>query len=147
MSKKKKFNLCCRTFLILIVGTSLFFIPPPPPRFNKGSFLRNSRFVDFGSRQCGRAVGDVELPPWARGDPARAVELLRAALEGERASRSLHRWVDLVFGYRQRGREAERADNVFYHLCYEGEVGRQIPIFPPPPHLSGKPALPAALVK
>ena len=27
-----------------------------------------------------------------------------------------------IFGYKQRGREAERADNLFYHLCYEGSV-------------------------
>ena len=27
MSKRKRFNLCCRTFLILVVGTSLFFVP------------------------------------------------------------------------------------------------------------------------
>ena len=27
MFKRKRFILCCRTFLILIVGTSLFFIP------------------------------------------------------------------------------------------------------------------------
>ena len=27
-----------------------------------------------------------------------------------------------IFGYKQRGMEAERADNLFYHLCYEGSV-------------------------
>ena len=27
MSKRKRFNLCCRTFLMLIVGISLFFVP------------------------------------------------------------------------------------------------------------------------
>ena len=27
MSKKKRFNLCCRTFLILVVGISLIFVP------------------------------------------------------------------------------------------------------------------------
>ena len=27
-----------------------------------------------------------------------------------------------IFGYKQRGKEAERADNLFYHLCYEGSV-------------------------
>lgn len=29
----------------------------------------NSRAVDFGERQCGRPVGDVELPPWCKGNP------------------------------------------------------------------------------
>jgi hypothetical protein len=30
--------------------------------------------------------------------------------------------VDLVFGYQQRGLEAEKAHNVFHHLSYEGSV-------------------------
>lgn len=29
---------------------------------------------------------------------------------------------DLIFGYKQRGEKALEADNLFYHLCYEGSV-------------------------
>ncbi len=76
--------------------------------------------MDFGTRQCGRPVGDVELPRWSDQDPSKLVSILREALDGEYVSERLHSWIDLVFGYKQRGREAERADNVFYHLCYEG---------------------------
>ena len=36
--------------------------------------------------------------------------------------RNIHRWIDLIFGYKQRGKNAEAADNIFYHLCYEGSV-------------------------
>jgi len=37
-------------------------------------------------------------------------------------SDNIHQWIDLVFGYKQRGKEAEAAHNVFYYLTYEGMV-------------------------
>lgn len=44
---------------------------------------------------------------------------MRRALESPHVSRRLHLWIDLVFGYLQRGRAAIEADNLFYHLTYE----------------------------
>ena len=37
-------------------------------------------------------------------------------------SEHLHEWVDLIFGYKQRGKPAEEALNVYYYLTYEGAV-------------------------
>ena len=31
-------------------------------------------------------------------------------------SERLHQWIDLIFGFKQRGPEAVKAHNVFYHL-------------------------------
>ncbi|XP_061931232.1 protein FAN-like isoform X1 [Apis cerana] len=88
---------------------------------NGGDFLVNSYGIDFGYRYDGTKIGDVQLPPWANG-PAHFVQILRNALENDYVSQNLHHWIDLIFGYKQRGIEAEKANNVFFHLCYEGAV-------------------------
>jgi hypothetical protein len=64
---------------------------------------------------------DVELPPWAD-SPEHFVRLHRMALESDLVSCQLHQWIDLIFGYKQRGPEAVRAVNVFYYLTYEGNT-------------------------
>ncbi|KAK0098497.1 hypothetical protein PV326_007758 [Microctonus aethiopoides] len=88
---------------------------------NNGDFLVNNFGIDFGYRHDGTKVGDVQLPPWAEG-PRDFVQKLRNALESDWVSENLHHWIDLIFGYKQCGIEAEKADNVFFHLCYEGAV-------------------------
>lgn len=85
-------------------------------------FLENTNNFDFGSTQKGKTVHDVTLPKWAKGDPKRFVRINRQALESEYVSKNLHLWIDLVFGYKQRGREAVDALNTFVHVTYEGEV-------------------------
>ena len=37
-------------------------------------------------------------------------------------SSHLHQWIDLIFGFKQRGTAAVEAHNVFYYLTYEGAV-------------------------
>lgn len=37
--------------------------------------------------------------------------MMRDALESEYVSQNLHLWIDLIFGYKQNGEEAEKADN------------------------------------
>lgn len=75
----------------------------------------------LGARDDGKIVSDVELPPWAK-SPEEFVRINRMALESEFVSCQLHQWIDLIFGYKQRGPEAMRATNVFYYLTYEGSV-------------------------
>eukprot|EP01053_Blabericola_migrator_P011673 Blabericola_migrator_1__11672@NODE_703_length_6798_cov_75_067301_g511_i0_p1_GENE_NODE_703_length_6798_cov_75_067301_g511_i0NODE_703_length_6798_cov_75_067301_g511_i0_p1_ORF_typecomplete_len1211_score162_21Beach/PF02138_18/1e74ANAPC4_WD40/PF12894_7/1e06ANAPC4_WD40/PF12894_7/0_058ANAPC4_WD40/PF12894_7/1_9e03WD40/PF00400_32/1_5e03WD40/PF00400_32/0_0011WD40/PF00400_32/2_8WD40_like/PF17005_5/6_1e02WD40_like/PF17005_5/0_00044_NODE_703_length_6798_cov_75_067301_g511_i0243656 len=42
----------------------------------------------------------------------------RCLLEGDLVSRRLHKWIDLIFGHRQRGEAAEESFNVFHPITY-----------------------------
>ncbi|QPG75317.1 hypothetical protein FOA43_002669 [Brettanomyces nanus] len=85
-------------------------------------FLVNCNNFDFGDLQDGTAVNDVILPPWAHNDPKIFVEKMRQALESDYVSQHLPEWIDLVFGYKQRGEEAVLSLNVFHHLSYAGAI-------------------------
>eukprot|EP01090_Pellita_catalonica_P014936 TRINITY_DN3916_c0_g1_i2.p1 TRINITY_DN3916_c0_g1~~TRINITY_DN3916_c0_g1_i2.p1 ORF type:complete len:712 (-),score=111.66 TRINITY_DN3916_c0_g1_i2:2-1879(-) len=77
----------------------------------------------MGMRQnSNMRVDHVGLPPWANGDARFFVHRHRAALESQYVSENLHHWIDLLFGYKQKGEEARRAFNLFYPLTYEGAV-------------------------
>ncbi|GAB1287537.1 Neurobeachin [Apodemus speciosus] len=81
----------------------------------------NSNGYHLGVREDDVVVNDVDLPPWAK-KPEDFVRINRMALESEFVSCQLHQWIDLIFGYKQRGPEAVRALNVFHYLTYEGSV-------------------------
>lgn len=92
-----------------------------PEFFYLPDFLTNLNGYDFGTRQGnGGAIDTVTLPPWAKGDPKIFIAKNREALESEYVSQHLHRWIDLIFGHKQRGENALEATNVFHHLSYHG---------------------------
>mmetsp|Transcript_3637 Transcript_3637/g.8014 ORF Transcript_3637/g.8014 Transcript_3637/m.8014 type:complete len:3054 (+) Transcript_3637:3-9164(+) len=93
-----------------------------PEFFYLPDFLVNSNMFDFGTTQMGKTVHDLTLPAWAKGDPKRFIRIHRQALESDHVSRNLHQWLDLVFGYKQRGQEAVNSLNTFVHVTYEGQV-------------------------
>lgn len=97
----------------------------------EGEFLSNNESLNLGRRHNGERVDDVELPPWAK-SPKDFVKKSRQALESDYVSDRLHHWIDLIFGYQQRGEEALLADNLFYHLTYEGALDLESDLSPGP---------------
>ncbi|KAH8892161.1 beach-domain-containing protein [Thozetella sp. PMI_491] len=84
-------------------------------------FLTNANGYNFVVQQGNSGRFDnVILPPWAKGDPKVFIAKHRAALESPYVSRNLHHWIDLVFGFKQRGEAAIKSLNVFHHLSYHG---------------------------
>lgn len=93
-----------------------------PEFFYMPEFLENRFNLDLGVKQSGEKIGNVILPPWANGSTREFIRKHREALESDYVSENLHHWIDLIFGYKQRGKAAEEATNVFYHYTYEGSV-------------------------
>ncbi|KAK3310818.1 uncharacterized protein B0T15DRAFT_51070 [Chaetomium strumarium] len=92
-----------------------------PEFFYLPEFLTNINGYNFGVRQGGGGrVDNVILPPWAKGDPKIFIAKHREALESPYVSQRLHQWIDLVFGYKQRGELAVENLNVFHPLSYKG---------------------------
>ncbi|XP_068790145.1 neurobeachin-like protein 2 isoform X3 [Struthio camelus] len=93
-----------------------------PEFFYFPEFLENQNGFDLGCLQMSNdKVSDVVLPRWARSCED-FIYQHRKALESEYVSAHLHEWIDLIFGYKQRGPAAVEALNVFYYCTYEGAV-------------------------
>ncbi|XP_062980418.1 lysosomal-trafficking regulator [Elgaria multicarinata webbii] len=91
-----------------------------PEFFYLPEFLVNREGFDFGVRQNGERVNHVNLPPWARNDPRLFILIHRQALESDHVSQTICHWIDLVFGYKQKGKASVQAINVFHPATYFG---------------------------
>ncbi|KAK7256659.1 hypothetical protein RIF29_30113 [Crotalaria pallida] len=92
-----------------------------PELFYLPEVLTNENSIDFGTTQLGGKLDTVRLPVWAD-SPVDFIHKHRMALESEYVSAHLHEWIDLIFGYKQQGKEAVAANNVFFYITYEGTV-------------------------
>uniref|UniRef100_A0A8D3D725 Neutral sphingomyelinase (N-SMase) activation associated factor n=1 Tax=Scophthalmus maximus TaxID=52904 RepID=A0A8D3D725_SCOMX len=117
----RMFNSIGETWKNCLEGATDFKELIPEFYGNDFSFLENKMSLDLGRRQNGSLVCDVVLPPWAS-DASDFLQRHRTALESQYVSEHLHEWIDLVFGFKQRGSEAVAAHNVFHPLTYEGGI-------------------------
>ncbi|GKY94445.1 hypothetical protein MPSEU_000410300 [Mayamaea pseudoterrestris] len=107
----------------MCTGTSAAEVKELTPEwYCNPAFLRNVNQFKLGTSQDGDVLGDVALPPWANGSADKFVEVMRAALESDICSEMLPSWIDLIFGRKQQGSEAIKANNVFFYLTYYGSV-------------------------
>lgn len=132
-----------------------------PEFFYLPDFLVNSNHINLGCMEDGTPLGDVELPPWAKGDPKEFIRVHREALESDYVSSHLHLWIDLIFGYKQQGPAAVESVNLFHPYFYAqrgradskdplikslklgyvsnfGQVPKQLFTKPHPPRISSK---------
>jgi hypothetical protein len=74
--------------------------------------MKNKTGVELGTNHLGNKVDDVTLPSWASSHQDFILKN-RYALESNHTSANLHKWIDLVFGYLQRGERAQFSNNLF----------------------------------
>ncbi|XP_060836143.1 lysosomal-trafficking regulator isoform X2 [Rhopalosiphum padi] len=80
----------------------------------------NFEQLNFGVKQSGEIVDSVKLPIWAQNNPRLFVLIQRQLLESEIVSENLPHWIDLIFGFKQTGKAAIDAINVFHPATYYG---------------------------
>lgn len=78
------------------------------------AFLNIKNFFDLGRKHNGEKVDDVELPEWAS-SAEDFIRIHRNALESAYVSRNLNHWIDLIWGYKQTGIEAEKVRTLFIY--------------------------------
>jgi len=62
---------------------------------------------------------DVTLPKWADNNNYIFITKLKTYLESEEVNKKINKWFDLIFGYKQKGKEAENAYNLFFPSSYD----------------------------
>ena len=88
-----------------------------PDFFNLPELYVNINNFDFGKTLEGINVKDVILPPWASNSPRLFCKMNKKALESQYVSQQINNWIDLIFGYKQKGVEAEKSYNVLREAC------------------------------
>ena len=85
---------------------------------NNPDFLLNIKKIDLGINAKGEKLDNVILPSWAD-NPNHFLEVMRESLESPYVNENINHWIDLIFGYKQRGEEAIKANNLFHPVSYE----------------------------
>lgn len=85
-----------------------------PEFFYLPEMLENQEGFNFGRRQSGDLVDSVALPPWSAGSSRFFTLIHRQALESDAVRIKLNCWIDLIFGFKQKGKAAVEAINVFH---------------------------------
>ena len=80
----------------------------------------NFNNLNMGKLENGDLVNDIFTP--CENDPFEFVILMRSILESEKISLNIKNWIDLIFGYKNRGKEAENSYNIFTEASYEDKI-------------------------
>ena len=78
----------------------------------------NINNFDLGIRRNKTKVNDVECPAWSGNDPYKLIAYLNLAFESDLISSTIGGWIDLIFGFKQRGKEALMNNNVYMFNSY-----------------------------
>ena len=80
---------------------------------------RNNLDLKIKTKKNKDKTNDVTLPNWANNNNYIFITKLKTYLESEEVNKNINKWFDLIFGYKQKGKEAEAAFNLFIPSSYD----------------------------
>ena len=91
-----------------------------PEFFYLPEMFLNINDLNLGKLENGTAVYNVNTP--CRNNAYAFIELMNRILNGDKVSKIINNWVDLIFGYKAKGKEAENAKNIFSEKSYQENI-------------------------
>ena len=80
----------------------------------------NINKLNMGIQDNGNEVNDIITP--CQNNPYDFIMIMKTVLESDKISYSINNWIDLIFGSKSRGKEAENANNIFTEQSYQESV-------------------------
>jgi WD40 repeat protein len=80
----------------------------------------NGNDLNMGIKEDGVKVNNVETP--CNNNPYEFTFLMRYILENDTISYTIQNWIDLIFGCKNKGKEAELANNLYTESSYQEDV-------------------------
>ena len=91
-----------------------------PEFFYMPEIFININELNMGVEENGNKVNDVLTP--CKNNPYEFILTMRRELENEYVVNNIQNWVDLIFGYKSKGKEAELAKNLFTEASYQEDI-------------------------
>ena len=91
-----------------------------PEFFYLPEMFLNINKLNMGILENGKEVNDVITP--CNNNPYDFIMIMKSVLENNKISFSLQSWVDLIFGSKVKGKEAELANNIFTEASYQENI-------------------------
>ena len=91
-----------------------------PEFFYLPEIFININELNMGIADDGNMINDVLTP--CNGNPYDFIMTMKNALENNYISYSIHNWIDLIFGYKAKGKDAEIAKNLFTEASYQENI-------------------------
>ena len=91
-----------------------------PEFFYLPEIFINLNDINLGKKEDGEQVEDAITP--CNNNKYKFVELMKNILENDKISQNLQNWIDLIFGFKSRGKDAELAKNIFSKYSYPENI-------------------------
>ena len=80
--------------------------------------------IDLDEGEKANQVEEVILPTWCKNNPYDFIEKNRILFESNNLN--INPWIDLIFGYLQRGPEAQSIGNLYLPYAYDGVMNLRV---------------------